>query len=156
MKPIDHASLETILKVLDESSEMSLATCRPDGFPQSTTVNFVHDQLILYCAVGLDSQKAHNIRANGKVSATINRTKRNWNELQGLSMGGIASLVADEAEMRLVGARLLGRFPHLRQFIKGTATLPWSGMLFVKIVPKVISVLDYRTRFGHTDLVDVS
>lgn len=156
MKPIDNASLEAILKVLDESSEMSLATCRPDSFPQATTVNFIHDELILYCAVGLDSQKAHNVRANSKVSATINRSKRAWDELQGLSIGGIASVVTDEAEMRLAGTRLLARFPHLRQFIKGTAALPWSGMLFVKIVPKVIAILDYRKRFGHTDIVELS
>lgn len=156
MKQIDNASLDAVLKVLDESSEMTLATCRPDGFPQATTVNFVHDQLLLYCAVGLDSQKAHNIRANGKVSATINRTKRTWNELQGVSIGGTASLVTDEAEMRLAAERLLGRFPHLRQFIKGTAAVPWSGMLFVKIAPKVISILDYRQRFGQTELVEVS
>lgn len=155
MKHIDNASLDTVLKVLEESSEMSLATCRPDGFPQATTVNFVHDRLTLYCAVGLDSQKAHNIRANGKVSATINRTKRNWDEVQGVSIGGIASVVVDEAEMRLAAERLIARFPHLRQFIAGTAALPWSGMLFVKVDPKVISILDYRQRFGHTELVEV-
>ena len=156
MKPVDQDHLDAVLKVLDESSEMSLATCRPDGFPQATTVNFVHDQLILYCAVGLDSQKAHNIRVNGKVSATINRTKRNWNELQGLSIGGTASVVAEDAEMRMVSARLLARYPHLRQVIHGTANPPWSGMLFVKIVPKVISLLDYRKRFGHTELLEVT
>jgi nitroimidazol reductase NimA-like FMN-containing flavoprotein (pyridoxamine 5'-phosphate oxidase superfamily) len=155
MKIIDQANTDAILTILDESAEMSLATCRPDGFPQATTVNFVHDQLILYCAVGLDSQKAHNIRANGKVSATINRTRRAWNELQGLSIGGTASVLAEEAEMRAVADRLLRRHPHLRQFIQGTATVPWSGMLFIKIVPKVISILDYRKRFGHTELVEV-
>jgi general stress protein 26 len=156
MKHIDPAALGAILKVLDESAEMSLATCRPDGFPQATTVNFVHDQLTLYCAVGLDSQKAHNIRANGKVSATINRPKRDWNDLQGLSIGGTATIVAAEAQMRIVADRLLRRFPHLRQFIRGTDSLPWSGMLFIEIVPKVITILDYRKRFGHTELVDLS
>lgn len=155
MKPIDQADLTAILKVLDESTEMSLATCRPDGFPQSTTVNFVHDQLTVYCAVGLDSQKAHNIRANGKVSATINRTKREWRELQGISIGGIATVLADPAQMRIMADRLLGRYPHLSQYIKGTNTLPWSGMLFIQIVPQVVSILDYRERFGHTKLVDL-
>jgi hypothetical protein len=28
--------------------------------------------------------------------------------------------------------------------------------VFVKIVPKVISVLDYRKGFGHTELVEVA
>jgi nitroimidazol reductase NimA-like FMN-containing flavoprotein (pyridoxamine 5'-phosphate oxidase superfamily) len=156
MLAIDQGAQGAILKILDDSSEMCLATCRPDGFPQATTVNFVHDDLTLYCAVGLDSQKAHNIRANDKVSATINRPKRDWTDLQGLSLGGTARILADEAEMKLVAARLLRRFPHLRQYIRGTDVLPWAGMLFVEIVPKVISVLDYRTRFGHTELVAVT
>lgn len=155
MMNVDEADLAAILRVLDESSEMTLATCRPDGFPQSTTVNFIHDQLTIYCAVGLDSQKAHNIRANGKVSATINRPKRDWQDLQGISIGGIASALTDQAEMRVTADRLLGRYPHLAKYIKGTNVLPWSGMLFVKIVPKVISVLDYRERFGHTRLVEI-
>ncbi len=155
MKPIGHAALGTILAVLDESAEMSLATCRPDGFPQVTTVNFVHDQLMLYCAVGLDSQKAHNIRANDKVSATINRPRRGWRDLQGVSLAGTARIIADPAQMRLVADRLLGRYPHLRQYIKGTDSLPWSGMLFLEIDPTVFSILDYRERFGHTELVEV-
>lgn len=154
MMPITQADLTAILKVLDESTEMSLATCRPDGFPQSTTVNFVHEQLTVYCAVGLDSQKAHNIRANGKVSATINRTKRDWSDLQGISLGGNASVLTEPAEMRTAADRLLGRYPHLAKFIKGTNALPWSGMLFIKIEPTVVSILDYRERFGHTKLVE--
>ncbi|MES2759933.1 MAG: pyridoxamine 5'-phosphate oxidase family protein [Pseudomonadota bacterium] len=155
MASIDQAVLDAILQILDESSEMTLATCRPDGFPQATTVNFVHDHLSLYCAVGLDSQKAHNIRANGKVSATINRPKRTWSELQGLSLAGSARIISAEAEMRLAADRLLWRFPHLRKYIRGTDSLPWAGMLFVEIAPKVISVLDYRKRFGHAELVEV-
>jgi nitroimidazol reductase NimA-like FMN-containing flavoprotein (pyridoxamine 5'-phosphate oxidase superfamily) len=155
MKPVDDAARAAIFKVLDESAEMSLGTCRPDGFPQVTTVNFVHDDLVLFCAVGLDSQKAHNIRTNAKVSATINRTKRDWHDLQGLSFGGTARILTSEAEMRVVAERLLRRFPHLRQFIHGTDTLPWTGMLFVEIAPKIMSILDYRKRFGHTELVEI-
>jgi hypothetical protein len=30
-----------------------------------------------------------------------------------------------------------------------------NAIVFVKIVPKVISVLDYRKSFGHTELVEV-
>ena len=57
--------------------------------------------------------------------------------------------------MRIMADRLLGRYPHLSQYINGTNTLPWSGMLFIQIVPQVVSILDYRERFGHTKLVDL-
>lgn len=155
MKPVEPDALGTIIKVLDESTELSLATCRPDGFPQATTLNFVHDQLHLYCAIGLDSQKAHNIRANNKVSATINRPKRDWRDLQGVSIGGTARIVDDPQQMRMVAERLLSRYPHIRQFIQGTDSLPWAGMLFIEIVPAVVSILDYRKRFGNTELIEV-
>lgn len=155
MKPVEQDALDTITKVLDEATELSLATCRPDGFPQATTLNFVHEQLKLYCAIGLDSQKAHNIRSSDKVSATINRPKRDWRDLQGLSIGGTARIVADPQEMRMVADHLLRRYPHIRQFIQGTDSLPWSGMLFIEIAPKVISILDYRKRFGYTELIEL-
>ncbi|MDQ2987532.1 MAG: pyridoxamine 5'-phosphate oxidase family protein [Pseudomonadota bacterium] len=155
MKPTDPTARDAIFKVLDESGEMSLGTCRPDGFPQVTTVNFVHGEWMIYCAFGLDSQKAHNIRLNPKVSGTINRPNRDWHELQGLSFGGSARILTVEAEMRVASERLLRRFPHLRQFIRGTEAVPWAGMLFIEIAPKVISILDYRKRFGHTELVEV-
>lgn len=147
--------MRTIVAVLDEATEMHLATCRPDGFPQVTTVNFVHEDLRIHCAIGLDSQKAHNLRANDKVSATIIRPRRDWRELQGLSLGGNAHILTDTYDMRIVAERLLLRYPHLRQFIEGTHALPWEGMLFIEIVPLVVSILDYRQRFGHTALVTV-
>ncbi len=155
MKPVEPDALGTIIKVLDESTELSLATCRPDGFPQATTLNFVHDQLNLYCAIGLDSQKAHNIRANNKVSATVNRPRRDWRDLQGVSIGGTARIVDDPQQMRMVAERMLWRYPHIRQFIQGTDSLPWEGMLFIEIVPAVVSILDYRKRFGNTELIEV-
>ena len=40
---------------------MTVATLRPDGRPQATTVGYMNDDLTLYFLCGLDSQKAKNL-----------------------------------------------------------------------------------------------
>jgi hypothetical protein len=34
--------------------------------------------------------------------------------------------------------------------------LPWPGMLFVRVVPTSLMVLDYTKRFGHTTRFEVT
>ena len=66
------ASIRTqIIQLLDEHRIMSLATLRPDGWPQATTVGYVNDGLTLYFLCGKDSQKARNLMRNDRVSLTI-------------------------------------------------------------------------------------
>ena len=50
-----------ILTILDQHRIMTVATLRPDGWPQATTVGYVNEGLTLYFLCGLDSQKAKNL-----------------------------------------------------------------------------------------------
>jgi nitroimidazol reductase NimA-like FMN-containing flavoprotein (pyridoxamine 5'-phosphate oxidase superfamily) len=50
---------------------MTVATLRPDGWPQATTVGYVNEGLTLYFLCGLDSQKAKNLARDDRVSLTI-------------------------------------------------------------------------------------
>ena len=45
---MDSAVLEKILAILDEATDMTIATVRPDGYPQATAVGYVHDGVTLY------------------------------------------------------------------------------------------------------------
>ena len=81
---------------------MTIATIRPDGYPQATTVCYVRDGLTLYFGCAAESQKAQNIAYNDKVS-----------------LGGK------------------------------------KGLFLVQVTPEVVSLLDYRKGFGHTDLVKI-
>jgi hypothetical protein len=58
--------------------------------------------------------------------------------------------------MERIGQAFLRKYPELAKFIQNTATLPWPGLLFVRICPAVFSVLDYSVSFGHTELYDVA
>jgi nitroimidazol reductase NimA-like FMN-containing flavoprotein (pyridoxamine 5'-phosphate oxidase superfamily) len=58
---MDEALRSTILEVLCRHHTMTLATIRPDGYPQATTVNYIHDDFALYFATDATSQKSGNM-----------------------------------------------------------------------------------------------
>lgn len=150
MEHLDQSTRQFVLDIIGKEHDLTLATVRPDGYPQATTVSYANDGLTLYVGVGKDSQKIHNIRQNNKVSLTINTRYRDWNEIKGLSMGALAEIVSDPVEMQHAVECMTRRFPQLT-----TAEEPasWSEVVFLKIIPQVISVLDYEKGFGHADLV---
>ncbi|MES2148419.1 MAG: pyridoxamine 5'-phosphate oxidase family protein [Pseudomonadota bacterium] len=152
MKPLDDAARTLALELLAQVEELSLATVRPDGYPQATTVNFASDGLTLYVGIGLDSQKAHNIRQEPRVSLTVCPANLPWDRIRALSMGGRADIIADADEMARAASHLMKRFPQLAALQEGTTALPWAGALFIRITPEVISVIDYEQGFGHSAL----
>lgn len=155
MHPLDPSRRQLALSLLDATPDLTLATLRPDGYPQATVVSFAHDGLTLYACVGLDSQKAHNIRQNDKVSATVTPPYADWLHIRALSLAGRAAMVSGADETAHVADLMRYRFPQLRQAMPaGTAT--WPGLVFVRVVPTVISLLDYTQGFGHTELYEVT
>ena len=57
---MDDALREEILSVLKGASDMTIATIRPDGYPQATTVSYVSDGLTIYFGCAAESQKAEH------------------------------------------------------------------------------------------------
>ncbi|NBJ13099.1 pyridoxamine 5'-phosphate oxidase family protein [Microvirga arsenatis] len=143
---------EEILSILHSANDMTIATVRGDGYPHATTVSYAHDGLDIYFGCAEGSQKSRNIGRNDKVSLTVNLPYTNWGEIRGLSLGGHATRLTDPREIALAGQLLLRKFP---QGIAEYATGTLEGVAFFRIAPKVISVLDYRKGFGHTELVSI-
>jgi nitroimidazol reductase NimA-like FMN-containing flavoprotein (pyridoxamine 5'-phosphate oxidase superfamily) len=147
---MERGQQDFVLQVLDTAQDLTLATIRPDGFPQATTVSFAHDGMVIYVGIGRHSQKTENIRANGKVSLTINLPYHDWREIRGLSMSGTADVLDDPREAAGAAACLERRFPAVSE---------WCGpdmgqeVVFVRIRPQMVSVIDYSKGFGHTELV---
>lgn len=84
-----------------------------------------------------------------KVSLAVDHDEEEWNEIQGLSMGGTAEIVTDPAEIAHIGELMLAKYAQLQ----GMAPPDPKDFALLKITPKVISVLDYTKGFGHTELV---
>src|SRR5438552_12214120 len=57
-----------ILALLDQHRIMTVATLRPDGWPQATTVGYVNEGLTWYFLCGLDSPKAKNLARDDRFS----------------------------------------------------------------------------------------
>jgi nitroimidazol reductase NimA-like FMN-containing flavoprotein (pyridoxamine 5'-phosphate oxidase superfamily) len=142
---------QQILALLDQHRIMTLATVRPDGWPQATTVGYVSDGLTLYFLCGRDSQKAANLAHDNRVSLTIDHDASDLMTITGLSMAARAEEVLDEAEAGHVIALLPSKYP-------GHKPLPFpmpkpGDVRIYRLTPTVISVLDYSKGFGHTELV---
>ena len=155
-----------ILRLLHEHRIMTLATLRPDGWPQATTVGYVNDGFLLYCFVARSTQKFANIQRDSRVSVAIGSDAANPMAVRGLSLAGHASEVHDRSEFDEIAALRLRKFPeyaalpaplsrqdgHLRI---APAPKPVRVAL-LRIAPDVISVLDYEHGFGHSELVTFS
>ncbi len=143
---------DLILRLLDGHRIMTIATNRPDGWPQATVVGYANVGFQLYCFVSRLSQKFLNIEQDPRVSIAIASDFANPLDIQGLSLAAKASTVKNDDEFEQAGTRMLERYPEYAKWSRPSPAL--APMM--RITPEIISVLDYSKGFGHSDLVSVS
>ena len=148
---MDPGLKDEIISILDGANDMTIATIREDGYPQATTVSYVNNGLAIYFGCAAQSQKAKNIARNAKISLTINLPYASWNDIRGLSIGGKAEPVTDPAQIDEVAQLMCEKFPQISPY----APAEVEGMELFRVTPEIVSILDYRKGFGHTDLVKV-
>jgi nitroimidazol reductase NimA-like FMN-containing flavoprotein (pyridoxamine 5'-phosphate oxidase superfamily) len=148
---MDEEIRKKILTLLDQHRIMTIATLRPDGWPQATTVGYVNVGLTLYFLCGIDSQKAANLARADRVSLTIDHDTPDIMAITGLSMAARAKPVADRDEANKVIQMLPLKYPE-QLSLPVPMPAPDQVRIF-RVMPTVISVLDYSKGFGHTDLV---
>src|SRR6185369_5737329 len=95
----------------DQHRIMTIATLRPDGWPQATTVGYVSEGLTLYFLCALDSQKATNLARDDRVSLTIDHDTPQVMDIRGLSMAARAEAVVDPSEAEKALRLIMGRYP---------------------------------------------
>jgi nitroimidazol reductase NimA-like FMN-containing flavoprotein (pyridoxamine 5'-phosphate oxidase superfamily) len=148
---MDEALRSKILKVLQRQHFMTVATIRPDGYPQATTVKYIYDDLIVYFATSPTSQKASNIQLNNKVSVAIVDQAEDFYKLRGLSMSGTATRVQDKQRAEEYALRLFGRLPQKRRLVPEEP----KELAVYEIRPVAIALIDYASGFGTTHLVEL-
>jgi nitroimidazol reductase NimA-like FMN-containing flavoprotein (pyridoxamine 5'-phosphate oxidase superfamily) len=143
---MDEEIRNKILALFDQHRIMTIATLRPDGWPQATTVRYANEGLTLYFVCELESQKAANLARDDRVSLTIDHDTPQVMEITGLSMAAHARAVIDPAEASKALHMLRLRYPEL------PVPMPDDVRIF-RVTPTIISVIDYSKGFLHTDLV---
>ena len=148
---MDEEIRQKILTLLDQHRIMTIATLRPDGWPQATTVGYASEGLTIYFLCGPDSQKAANLARDSRVSLTIDHDTPQVMEITGLSMAANAQVVVDPAEAEKALRLLMRKYPQ-QSSIPLPMPTPADVRIF-RVTPIVVSVLDYSKGFAHTDLV---
>jgi nitroimidazol reductase NimA-like FMN-containing flavoprotein (pyridoxamine 5'-phosphate oxidase superfamily) len=148
---MDNGFKKKILDLLDQHRIMTVATNRPDGWPQATTVGYVNVGLNLYFICGLESQKAKNIARDKRISLTIDHDISDPMTITGLSMAAEAQTVKSPAEVAKVFSLFSAKCPEYAPF----RAQELDEVVVFRVVPKVISILDYTKGFGRADLVTI-
>jgi nitroimidazol reductase NimA-like FMN-containing flavoprotein (pyridoxamine 5'-phosphate oxidase superfamily) len=143
---------QQIIQLLDEHRIMTIATNRPDGWPQATVVGYANDGLVLYCVIGRSGQKYANIQRDSRLSIAISKDYTQPLAIKGLSMAARALVVEDSGEIDHAADLIYRRYPEYKVIPRPN----FAEVALLRITPEIVSILDYSKGFGHTDLVRVS
>lgn len=141
-----------IVDLLNQHRIMTIATNRPDGWPQATVVSYANDGLIIYCRISRDSQKCANIARDPRVSLAIAKDYPQPLQIKGLSVAAHAVEATDRGERDHAAEVLLQRYPEY----KVMPQLDPAAVPTFRLTPEIVSVIDYSKGFGHSDLVKVT
>ena len=150
---MDEVMKQKILALLEGHRIMTIATLRPDGWPQATTVGYVNEGLTLWFLCGPESQKARNIAHDNRVSITIDHDTPDIMSITGLSMAARAHRVSDRGEAVKVIGMLPLKYPDAPPMAAPMKMPAPEEVAIFRVVPEIISVLDYTKGLAHTDLV---
>lgn len=137
--------------ILNQYRLMTIATLRPDGWPQATMVSYANDGLLLYFVISRHSQKYANIDRDSRVSIVVGRDFEDPAQIKALSIAANASEVRDPAQREKAIELILRRHPALAKL--GGPNLKHSAVM--RAYCSIVTILDYSKGFGHADLLTV-
>ena len=140
------------IEILHQNRIMAISTVRSDGWPQTTTVGYAHDDLLIYFIISRQSQKFANIERDDRVSIAIASDFHDPKTISGLSMAARASEVRDPKQRREAISMILERRPGLRKLEPPDL----SHAAVMRAWPSIVTLLDYSKGFGHADVLTVS
>ena len=143
---------EKILSILGRHGLMTLATNRPDGWPQATSVSYVHAGLFIYFLISRSSQKFANLAADDRVSICIASGSPSPSQFEGLSMSARALEPRDEPYRSEILKQMRTRHPGYFD----TAASDMTRSAIFRALPGVITVVDFSEGLGHSDVVTVN
>lgn len=139
-------------RILDQNRLMAIATLRADGWPQTTMVGYANEGILIYFIISRASQKYSNIQKDDRVSLVVGRDFHDPATIEALSIAAHASEVSDANQRKRALDLLLERHPGLRRLEPPNPT----QSAIMRAYPKIITIIDYSKRFGHSDILTVS
>ena len=149
---MDKESERFILEMLNGQPVLTLATNREDGWPQATSMGYVNEGLSIYLMAFSDSQKVRNIERDPRVSLTVDSDEPDWSKTRGLSMAAMAEVVTDVQEADHVQQLMTAKFPQFADYEQEEGG---EAVVFLRLTPKYISVVNYEKGMGYRELIEV-
>ena len=135
------------ITILEANRIMTIATVRPDGWPQATMVGYANEGFRLYFLIYRTSQKFANIAQNNRVAVTVAHEPAELRDIKAVYAGCSAHEVTDLAERSRAWELLAKRHPALTDLAP-----PGNAEVATMAADcKHISVLDYSRGLGHTE-----
>ena len=142
---------QAAVKILNEHRIMTIATVRPDGWPQATIVGYANEGLLLYFLVYRTSQKFANIAADSRIAIAVGHEPHSLREIKAVYAGCDVAEVTDVAERGHAWELLAERHPNLTDL----APPQRSEVATMAAHCRYLSILDYSKGIGDTDYVVV-
>lgn len=135
------------LQILNDNRIMSIATVRPDGWPQSTMVGYANEGWRLYFLIYRTSQKFANIAYDDRISVSVGHEPRELREIKAVYAGCHAREVTDAKERSHAWQLLAKRHPNLTDLAP-----PQKDEVATMVAEcRHVSMLDYSQGLGHTE-----
>jgi nitroimidazol reductase NimA-like FMN-containing flavoprotein (pyridoxamine 5'-phosphate oxidase superfamily) len=135
------------LTILGANRIMSIATVRPDGWPQATIVGYANEGFRLYFLIYRDSQKFENISRDNRVAITVGEEPSELNAIKAVYAGCEVREVTDLNERGLAWMLLAKRHPNLTDLAP-----PQTAEVATMVAEcRYVSVLDYSQGLGHAE-----
>ena len=108
-----------------------VATVSAEGVPHAVPVCHVLAGQKLYFGSGDDATKVRNLKANPRITVTVDEYSDHWDALKGVMIQGHARLIARGPEFTRARARLYEKYP---QYPK-EAALATSDSVIIEVTP---------------------
>lgn len=139
------------LQILRDNRIMSIATVRPDGWPQSTIVGYANEGWRLYFLIYRTSQKFDNISHDSRVSISVGHEPRTLREIKAVYAGCNAREVTEVKERSHAWMLLAERHPNLTDLAP-----PQNDDVATMVAEcRHVSILDYSQGLGHSESLTV-
>lgn len=142
---------------LGSHTTMTLATSGEDG-PWAAALFYAHDSdFRLYFISAKATRHAADIDLNPKVAVAVNTQHKDWSDIRGLQIGGVAEIVTPDQRAGVVET-YLAKFPALRPLFssprneqESRIARAFAASPFYRVRPNRIRLIDNSKAFGHRD-----
>lgn len=143
---------ERVVRLLDASHVMSLATCGIDG-AHAASLFYARDGLSLLWVSEPRTRHSSELDLDHRVAATIAPDTSDHRAIHGLQVHGTAECITDGIERRRLLGVLTARYSFLAALERGSAKIADAFLKasVYRLKPARIVLVDNRLGFGHKE-----